>query len=114
MALKALKEAQWYQDLSTEDQKDILKSTKQYYSPPDKMQNTLMNIYLDLKRPEYRRLHEEYNIPIEQETTDYLTALAKEFPKKYPDGVATENVISSAEERLFKAQYVNDRISENA
>lgn len=46
MCLQEIKSSEWFKELSTDLQEIVLSDTKEIYSPPDKIQNTLINMSL--------------------------------------------------------------------
>ena len=44
IALNELKAAAWFKDLSPDDQQFAIQSTKDFYTPPNPMENTCLNL----------------------------------------------------------------------
>ena len=46
MALNEMKSSDWFKALGEEDKSYVLQETKQLYAPPEKYENTLLNLFL--------------------------------------------------------------------
>ena len=49
LALNDMKQADWFKELDSNTQKDAIDQVKEYYTPPDAMENTLLNIAITAK-----------------------------------------------------------------
>lgn len=65
MALNEVKSATWYSELSQEDKDYVIQETKDFYTPPDKYENTLLNLWIgkdwDVWTEHCRRFYPHYN-----------------------------------------------------
>lgn len=47
ISLQEMKSADWFKDLPKESQELAIQNTKEFYTPPNKMENTILNIALN-------------------------------------------------------------------
>lgn len=95
MALSEVKNSDWYKELSKDMQEEAIKQQKEYYTPPDNMQNTLLNLTLG---------NEEYpNV-----WKDWLELLQNEAP--WADPKMTRGAVGLLKQQFFTEKYLAKEI----